>query len=96
MDLTALHKEIVLRRHQAQQLEYEFVFTCEHAAARHCPRRQLPPDRANWDRATWGRYLDEATRLGAVFGPRLRRLYAEIERLERLSASFPQQRRLAA
>ena len=62
------------------------VAACENAAARGAARTVRLDDRATWDRAMWQRYLDAAARLEPDYGPAMRRLYLEIDQLERLLA----------
>ena len=81
--LAVAEARLALRRAQLALLEAQLVAACEAAAGHGC-RRGLPPaDRDAWDRATWQRYLTAARALDAELGPRMRRLHAEIERLER-------------
>jgi hypothetical protein len=90
-----MEAHLALRRAQLALLEIQLVTACEAAAGHGC-RGGLPPaDRGAWDRATWRRYLAAARALDAELGPRMRRLHAEIERLEHeaaaaASASFPE------
>ena len=78
---------LALRRAQLALLEVQLVTTCEAAAGHGC-RGGLPPvDRGEWDRETWRRYLAAARTLDAELGPRMRRLHAEIERLEQETAA---------
>jgi len=84
--------QLALRRAQFALLEAQLVAACEAAceaaAGRGC-RGGLPPaDRGAWDRETWRRYL-AARALDAELGPRMRRLHAEIEQLERDNAAAP-------
>ena len=60
------------------------VGKCEASAARSAPRNVRLDDRATWDRAMWNRYLSAATALESDYMPRMLRLHAEVERLERL------------
>ena len=79
--------QLALRRAQFALLEAQLVAACEAAAGRGC-RGGLPPaDRGAWDRETWRRYLVAARALDAELGPRMRRLHAEIEQLEREAAA---------
>lgn len=74
-----MEARLALRRAHLALLEAQLVTACE-AAAGHGFRGGLPPaDRRAWDRATWHRYLAAARDLDAEFGPRMRRLHAEIE-----------------
>jgi hypothetical protein len=81
MDRDALKLGIAKRRAAARRIELELILACECAAFR---VRALPPKRGQWDRATLDRYLTTAIRLERTVGPELRRLYREIESLERL------------
>jgi hypothetical protein len=86
MDYNALSLGIARRKAQAAHIETEIILSCENAASRCCPKRQLPSDRSKWDQATWNRYLSEATKMEHSFGAHLRRIAREIEMLERQAA----------
>ena len=86
LDRGALQSGIAARQRTLAGVESAMVAACEQAAARGAPRAVRIEDRESWDRATWQRYLDAATRLEPEYGPRLRRLYHEIDQLSRLVA----------
>ncbi len=79
---------LALCRAEFARLESELVAACEVAAGHGC-RDGLPPaDRGAWDHTTWHRYLAAARGLEPEFGPRMRRLHGEIERLENEAAAL--------
>lgn len=86
LDREQLRAGIVRRRQILADLETTMVAACENAAARSAARTVRLDDRATWDRAMWQRYLDAAARLEPDYGPAMRRLYLEIDQLERLVA----------
>ena len=59
------------------------------ANRRNAPRSVQVHDRETWDRAMWDRYLRAAAGLEPEYGPRLRRLYQEIDQLGRLAELRP-------
>ncbi len=75
---------IASRSRHLADLEAAMAASCEAAAARGAPRGIRVDDRATWDRAMWQRYLDTAARLEPDYGPLMRRLLQEIDRLQRL------------
>jgi hypothetical protein len=87
---------IAEKRAEIAALEADWAATSERAAARSLGGiRHLGP-RETWDRSTWTRYLTAATDNQDLYMPRLRRLYAEVECLERLGdAEAPPVRRAA-
>ena len=84
LDRNGLRAGIVRRRLALAGLEAGLVAACEKAALRGASRAVRIDDRETWDHATWHRYLDAATRLEPDYGPRMRRLLGEIDRLARL------------
>ena len=87
LDPRLLRQGAGLRREALANLEAELAAACETAAGLRASRNaQAPTDRGDWDRADWRRYLDAAAALEASYGPRMRRLWADIARLERLLA----------
>jgi hypothetical protein len=86
LDRDHLRSGVVARRRPHAELETAMVAACEAAAARCTARGVRIEDRTSWDRTMWQRYLDAATRPEPQYGPAMRRLYQEIEQLERLLA----------
>jgi len=87
LDLNLLRQGVTLRRDALAGLEAELAVACETAAGlRAGCRPGTPTDRGAWDRADWRRYLDAAAALEASYGPRMRRLWDDVARLERLIA----------
>ena len=84
IDRQRLRSIISDRRATLSALETEMVTKCEEAASRAAPRNVRLDDRSTWDRAMWDRYLSAAATLEPDFMPRMLRLHAEIERLERI------------
>lgn len=82
--ISQLSAAIAARRADLATLEEAYVAACEQAAMRGAPPGVIREDRDTWDRATWDRYLAEAARLEPAYGPRLRQLHGEIERLGRV------------
>ena len=76
--------QIASRRARLAECEAEMIAACETAARGTCSRTNATSERERWNRATWHRYLAAAMRLEASYGPRMRRLHAEIGQLERL------------
>ncbi len=74
---------VAVRRGRLADLEAQMFEACDAAAGRGSPASALA-DRRRWDRAAWDRYLTAATRLEVSYGPRMRRLRADIARLDRL------------
>jgi hypothetical protein len=60
------------------------IAACEEAAWGACRSAGPVPGRDRWNRTTRQRYLAAAMRLEAAYGPRMRVLLREIDRLERL------------
>jgi hypothetical protein len=86
LDRQRLSTGVVTRQKRLAEIEMEMVAACEHAAARGAASSVRIDDRGTWDRATWDRYLAAAARLEPDYGPRLRPLYQELDRLNRLMA----------
>ncbi|MBN9560425.1 MAG: hypothetical protein J0H14_06800 [Alphaproteobacteria bacterium] len=86
LDRDHLRSGVMARHRTLVELETAMVAACETAAARCAARGVRIEDRASWDRTMWRHYLDAATRLEPQYGPAMRRLYQEIEQLERLLA----------
>ena len=84
LDRDGLRAGVVARQRELAAIEAAMVATCEQAAARGADRHVRIDDRGTWDRGTWDRYLAAAARHEPDYGPRLRRLYQEIDQLERL------------
>ena len=84
LDRNHLVSGIVSRRGRLADLEAAMAASCEAAAIRGAPRAIRVDDRGTWDRAMWQRYLDAAARLEPDYGPLMRRLLQEIDRLQRL------------
>ena len=89
IDLDRLRDTIARRRSLIVLIETEWVATCERRAARNAGRAIRVDDRETWDRAMWDRYLAAAAATQAGYLPRLRRLYAEVARLEQLQVPLP-------
>lgn len=83
---TLLTLQINLRRARLAELEAEMIIACETAVLGVRPLTGKLSDREYWDRAMWQRYLDAAARLEPEYGPAMRQLLQEIQRLERLMA----------
>ncbi|MBN8900420.1 MAG: hypothetical protein J0H57_05240 [Rhodospirillales bacterium] len=79
---------ITAKRADIAIIESDWADASERAVARSAGRNGLAA-RETWDRSTWTRYLDAAAACPDRYLPRLRRLYAEIARLERLQAPLP-------
>jgi hypothetical protein len=72
------------KRAEIASLEADWAADSERAAARSLGGIGRLGERETWDRATWNRYLAAAQESQHLYLPRLRRLYAEVERLEQL------------
>lgn len=85
------HIRIVILRKRAEiiDLEADWAAASERAAARCLGGVGRLGDRETWDRTTWSRYLAAATQSQDIYLPRLRRLYADVARLERLQDPLP-------
>ena len=81
-----IHDAITARRALIARIESAWVSACEREARRNLAPGILLDDRETWDKATWNRYLTAAAKTEARFLPRMRRLYNEIARLERMLA----------
>ena len=86
LDRQRLNTGVLARQKKLAEIETEMVAACEQAAARGVAASVRIDDRETWDRATWDRYLAAAAQLEPDYGPRLRRLYQEIDQLNRLMA----------
>jgi hypothetical protein len=86
LDPEKIRCRIAQHRVRLAELEASLVAACEAAAARHRASGVRVEDRATWDRPMWQRYLDAATILEPDYGPRMRDLLRDIDRLERLLA----------
>ena len=86
LDPEQIRYRIAQHRARLAELEGALVAACEAAAARHRASEVRVEDRATWDRPMWQRYLDAATVLEPEYGPRMRDLLRDIDRLERLLA----------
>ena len=85
LDHSRLRAGIASRHQMLADLEAQLAAACEVEASRGRARAVRMDDRASWDRATWDRYLAAASRLEPHYGPRMRRLWLEVEQLERLA-----------
>lgn len=88
LDPAALQAAIIAKRADAAILENDWADASERAVARSIGRNGLA-GRETWGRSTWTRYLDAAAACQDRYLPRLRRLYAEIGRLEQLQTPLP-------
>jgi hypothetical protein len=86
VDYDALTKAIALRKDEAQQIQTEIDLVCENAASRHAATHPSRADRSAWTAAAWNRYVAAAVKMERLYGARLRRLYQDIQTLERLAA----------
>jgi len=86
LDPEQIRDRIAEHRARLAELDGALVAACEAAAARHRASAVRVEDRATWDRPMWQRYLDAATVLEPEYGPRMRELLRDIDRLERLLA----------
>ena len=86
LDHDKIRNRIAQHRARLAELEGALVAACEAAAARHRASAVRVEDRATWDRPMWQRYLDAATVLEPEYGPQIRHLLRDIDRLERLLA----------
>ncbi|GAB0120379.1 hypothetical protein [Acidisoma sp. 7E03] len=83
-------------RAEIAALEADWAAESEKAAARSLGNVDRLGARQTWDRATWTRYFAASVECQDLYLPRLRRLYAEVERLEQLGdAEVPSARRAA-
>lgn len=85
LDRSGLLAGVARRRQELAELEAALVADCEAAAARGRTPQVRMDDRATWDRATWDRYLAAAARIEPQYGPRMRQLLRDIDRLARLT-----------
>jgi len=85
LDRRRLLDAIATRRSRLAALEDSLVADCEATALRAAASAAHHADRGTWDRFIWDRYLARAAALESAFGPAMRRLHDEIERLERLT-----------
>lgn len=70
------------KRAEIATLEADWAAASERAAARSLGGIGHLGPRDTWDRTTWNRYLIAASDAQDIYLPRLRRLYAEVDRLE--------------
>jgi hypothetical protein len=96
LDPSRLREAILAKRAEIARLELEWSTTSERAAARAAGGAARLGERETWDRATWDRYLSTAADCQESFMPRLRRLYAEVSRLETLAEPMSFRRRAVA
>src|ERR1700761_5171567 len=89
LDPGQIRTVILRKRAEIAGLEADWAAASERAAARCLGGIGRLGDRETWDRTTWSRYLTAATQSQDLYLPRLRRLYAEVERLERLQDPLP-------
>ena len=73
---------IVALRAEIASLEADWAAESERAAARSLGGIGRLGERETWDRATWTRYLTASAECQHRYQPRLRRLYADLARLE--------------
>jgi hypothetical protein len=88
IDPSQLERVLAEKHAEIIAVETEWTAKTEQTAARSLGLPNLG-DRQNWNRATWNRYLEAATTCQDKFLPKLRRLHAEVERLEKLRAAYP-------
>ena len=84
LDRTQIHNRLAQHRAELTDLEDALVAACEAAAAHSRTSAVRVDDRATWDHAMWQRYLNAATALEPEYGPRMRELLRNIDRLQRL------------
>ena len=84
LDPRHIRAVIVAKRAEIANLEADWAAASERAAARSVGCIGRLGQRETWDRSTWSRYLAAAAENQDLYLPRLRRLYAEVQRLERL------------
>ena len=77
---------IAARRRRLLDLEAAMAAACEAEAMRGRAAGVRRHDRGTWDRAAWNRYLAVAAAVEHEYGPPMRRLHREIDRLERVLA----------
>jgi hypothetical protein len=87
IDPTQLERVLAEKNAEIIAIETEWTAKTEQPAARALGLPDLG-DRQNWNRTTWNRYLEAATTYQDAFLPKLRRLHAEVERLEKLRAAY--------
>ena len=87
---------IVAKRADIAALELEWSSAAERAAARGAGGIARLGERETWDRETWNRYLSAASACQDNYLPRLKRLYSQVARLERLAAPLPRHSGFAA
>ena len=73
---------LAARRAELAELDIHLTIACEWAAGQGRRHPIAPSDPASWSSTTWHRYLREARTQDYLLGPRMRRLAAEIGRLE--------------
>ncbi|WOJ91723.1 hypothetical protein RZS28_18520 (plasmid) [Methylocapsa polymorpha] len=88
MDYDALTSAIAFRKAEAQQIQTAIDLVCENAANRHAATHPSGANRSAWSPPAWNRYVAAAVKMERLYGARLRRLYQDIQTLERL-ASLP-------
>ncbi len=88
-NLAQLRSALTDKRILIARIEAAWVATAETAITKHLPKHVRIGDRATWDGETYKRYMAEAERIEPKFKPRLRRLLAEIDNLERLLSPAP-------
>jgi hypothetical protein len=89
LDPNHIRGAIAAKRSEIASLEGDGAAASERAVARSLGGLGRLGNRETWDRATWNRYLAAATDGQDLYLPRLRRLYAEVDRLERLQDPLP-------
>ncbi len=78
-----LAPQLAACRAEIAALEAAWVAAAEQDVARGLPRGVRIHDRQTWDRSTWDRYLAAAAAIEPEYKGRLRRLYQQIDNLER-------------
>jgi hypothetical protein len=71
---------LALKKAEIQQIEDDFIDSCERAAfrkTRNCPK----PDRRH--KAAWHRYFIEATQMQMQHGRKIQKIFREIDSLQR-------------
>lgn len=86
LNLAGIREGIATRRRRLLDLEAAMAAACEAEAMRGRAAGVRRHDRGTWDRAAWNRYLAVAAAVEHEYGPPMRRLHREIDRLERVLA----------
>jgi len=86
MEHNTLREAIARRRDEALDIQTKIDVACDKAGNCGCARDQASADRTDWTHAAWDRYAAAAVEMDRLYGARLRRLYRDIEALERFAA----------